>query len=93
MGLYLKDPAASIDYTIDWSAGYLGTAVLADSQWSIQPQQPQGLAALTQSFSDRQSTVTLGGGLCGAVYRVTNRVTLNDGRSDERSLTIRVGDR
>ncbi|MEE4350418.1 MAG: hypothetical protein V2J26_09335 [Pacificimonas sp.] len=36
---------------------------------------------------------TLAGGLRGHVYRVTNRVTFTDGRTDERSLSIRVDDR
>ena len=40
-----------------------------------------------------QVTVTLAGGIAGHVYRVTNRVTMNDGQIDERSMTMRVEER
>ena len=93
MGLFLKDPGAEIDYAIDWAAGYLDGQTVFASSWLVAPVEPGGITLLTQATAPTRSVATLAGGIPGHVYRVTNRVTLSDGRRDERTLSLRVEQR
>lgn len=93
MSFYLKDPGAAIDYSIDWLSGYLDGQTIADSSWSVAPAEEGGLAVGASSFDLTRTAATVAGGLRGHVYRLANRVTLSDGRIDERSITLRVEDR
>jgi hypothetical protein len=90
MSFLLKDPDAVLDYEIDWSADYLGTDVLSASEWSVSPDEPDGLAVVEQLFDQGFATVKAGGGVTGRVYRLTNHVSLETGRRDTRSIVIRV---
>ena len=93
MSFYLKDPQSRVDYGIDWSAGYLDGQTIAESAWSVVPDESGGIAAEEASFDLNRTAVTLSGGIVGHVYSVSNRVTLSDGRSDDRSITLRVEQR
>ena len=93
MGFYLKDPGARIDYTVDWAAGYLAGDTIATSTWTVAPEEPDGIAVAETAQAAGQAAATLTGGIAGHVYRVTNRVVLTSGRSEERTLTIRVDER
>jgi len=91
MTLLLKDPAAVLDYAIDWGAEYLGEGdLLSESAWSVDPDEPGGIAVVGSDFSDSLSTVQAGGGLSGRIYRLANRVVMQSGRVDERSVVLRV---
>jgi len=91
MTLLLKDPEATLDYAIDWGAEYLGQDdLLADSSWSVEPDEIDGVAVVGSSFGDRISTVQAGGGAAGRLYRLANRVVTQSGRVDERSIVLRV---
>ncbi|MGE0180212.1 MAG: hypothetical protein AB7O91_10385 [Sphingomonas sp.] len=93
MSFYLKDPGARIDYAIDWGPAYLDGQVIAASDWTVTPAEASGVAIDISSHDLTRTAVTLTGGVPGHVYRIGNRVTLSDGRSDERSLTLRVEER
>ena len=93
MAFFLKDPGARIDYAVDWGAGYLHGETIAVSDWSVAPVEPGGVVPGSTLFSPTRTGATLEGGLPGQVYRVTNRVTLSDGRTDERSIALRVEQR
>jgi hypothetical protein len=93
MGFYLKDPGASIDYAVDWGAGYLAGETIAESLWSVEPEEAGGLTVTSSVREATRTAAQLTGGIAGHVYRVANRVTLSSGRSDERSLTIRADER
>lgn len=93
MSYYLKDPQAVLDYSVEWGAGYLDGQVVSRSVWSVAPDEPDGVRVATQAVSPTRTAVTLEGGVPGKVYRVTNRVTLSDERSDERTLVLRVEER
>lgn len=88
MQLYIKDPGAVLDYSINWGAGYLqGSETLSSSIWTIFP------ADMTQSSASSTAstaTVTVSGGTAGQIYQLTNRITTSQGRTDERSITVRV---
>ena len=93
MSLYLKDPDARIDYAIDWGTAYLDGQIIVASEWAVTPEEESGAIVEIASFDLTRTAVTLSGGVPGHVYRIGNRVTLSDGRSDERSLTLRVEER
>ena len=88
MSFYLKDPGAVLDYSINWGAGYLqGGETLSSSIWTISPND------MTQNSASNTTTiasVTVTGGVGGQLYQLTNRVTTSQGRTDERSITVRV---
>jgi hypothetical protein len=91
MTFMLKDPAAVLDYSIDWGAGYLGdTDTLADSSWSVLPDEEGGITVVGSDMGERISTVNVGGGVAGRIYRIFNRVVTQSGRVDERSFVLRV---
>lgn len=90
MTLLLKDPDAILDYAIDWGAEYLDNEMLAESDWAVGPVEAGGLAIVGSDFGPAISSVKASGGVPGHVYRLTNRVTLQSGREDKRSIMLRV---
>jgi hypothetical protein len=92
MSLYLKDPQARIDHAIDWSLYLAGQSIVA-SVWSVIPEEPNGLEVDTAAFAAARTAARLSGGIAGRLYRLTNRVTLSDGQTDERSSLFRVEER
>jgi len=93
VSIFVKDPAASLDYAIDWAAGYLGAQTISESSWSVWPEGDGALVAGAHRIEGGRTIVALSGGLIGCVYRVTNAVTFSDGGHDERMLVVRVEDR
>jgi hypothetical protein len=91
MTLLLKDPAAVLDYAIDWGADYLdGGDLIAQSSWAVEPDEPGGVAIVTSAFDALVSSVQAGAGVAGRIYRLSNRVVTQSGRTDERSIVLRV---
>jgi hypothetical protein len=94
MSFLLKDPEAVLDYRIDWGAEYLAAGeLLAASEWSVKPDEADGVSVTGSDFDATTSTVKAGGGIAGHLYTLVNRVTSGAGRIDERSILIRVEDR
>jgi hypothetical protein len=92
MSYYLKDPAARVDYAIDWTPYLDGQSILA-SVWAVAPDEPDGVAVAEAGFAAARTVARLEGGILGRSYRVSNQVTLSDGSVDERSITLRVEER
>ena len=92
MSFFLKDPQSRVDYAIDWG-DYLGDRTIAGSAWSVVPDEPGGVAVEAAGFDATRTAATLTGGVAGHVYSVSNHVTLSDGRSDDRSIVVRVEQR
>lgn len=93
MSLFVKDPDSRIDYRVDWGAAYLGPNLIVASGWLVTPVHANGLAVIADGHDGRSATVTLEGGQAGRSYALTNRVTLSNGETDERSVAIRVEQR
>ncbi len=93
MAHYLKHPTSSLDYTIDWNAGYLDTETVTASSWTIHPQEIDGLTIAGEIQTDMRTTVMLSGGIAGHFYQVTNAVVLSNGHTDSRSISLRVEQR
>ena len=90
MSLLLKDPAAVLDYAVDWAAEYLDTDQVATSDWSVSPVETGGVEIVGSTAAPGTTTVTVGGGLAGRIYRLANHVVLASGREDSRSIILRV---
>ena len=89
MSFYLKDPQSRVDYAIDWST-YLDGQTIEASLWLVTPDEAGGVAAEEASFESARTAARLAGGVIGHCYSVSNRVTLSDGSTDVRSITLRV---
>jgi len=91
MQAYVKDPGATLDYSINWGGGYLQSGEsLSSSIWTIFP------TDMTQSSASNTAStasITVSGGSAGQIYQLSNRITTSQGRTDERSITIRVEQR
>lgn len=90
MAYELKDPAARVDYLIDWGSDYLTEQHLVASGWTVAPVEAGGLVVLSHAHDLVCAKATVGGGVEGGRYMLTNQVTLSDGQIDERSIAIRV---
>ena len=94
MSYLLKDPAAVLDYAIDWGGDYLEPGDrLATSDWSIVPVEADGLSVAGSRFDASISTVNARGGIAGRIYRLVNRITTGSGRVAERAIVLRVANR
>jgi hypothetical protein len=85
---FLKDPHAVLDYTIDWTR-WLGGDTIATSEWLVPAELT--LAAHTKTISS--TTIWLSSGTAGESYTVTNRISTDGGRTEDRSFTVRVEER
>lgn len=90
MTLLLKDPEATLDYSVDWGAEYLGDDILATSEWSVLPDETGGITVEGNTFDAKIATVKAAGGLAGRVYQLINHVVMDLGRTDSRSIVLRV---
>lgn len=86
---FVKDPQATLDYVFDWGP-WLTNDTITNSQWTV----PSGLTnEAADTPSESTTRIFLSGGAEGENYTVTNRITTNAGRTDERSIEIRVRQR
>lgn len=90
MTLLLKDPDAVLDYAIDWGTEYLAGDLLAQSAWSVVPDETGGVSIAGSDFDATVSTVKAAGGVPGRIYRLMNQVVTHSGRIDDRSIVLRV---
>lgn len=89
MTVFLKDPDATIDYMVDWGSGYLEPGeTIQSSGWSVKPTGEIVLGVA--SLSGTAAKVFVSGGVAGKVYQLGNQIVTTGGRTDERSLVIRV---
>lgn len=82
---FIKDPDAVLDYVGDWSA-WLGTDTIATSTWSV----PSGITKDSDTKSATTTLIWLSGGTAGQSYQITNHIITMGGRTDERTITIKV---
>lgn len=86
-----KDPNADLDYQLDWSAWLkkAGNDTLATVVWTI----PAGLTKDSEAHTTTTATIWLSGGVVGTSYTVTCSITTANGREDDRSFNVIVGQR
>lgn len=92
-----KDPAGVLDYVFDFAPLTNGRG---DTDWlasgdtisSKTVTAETGLTVDSSSITDSGTSVTawLSGGTAGSVYRVTCQIVTAGGRTDERSIAIKI---
>ena len=87
MIVYYKDPDAIKDYGWDWGTNFLGSDTIAASSWFTDS---ADLTIVTDANDTTTTTVWLSGGVTGAIYLVTNRITTAGGRTDDRSFRVKI---
>ncbi len=91
---FRKDPAAVLDYAIDWSAWLAGPDgtdddTIQSSSWGA----PDGITVDDDSNTDSVATVWLSGGTAGQTYQVTNHIVTAAGRETDQTILIVVQER
>lgn len=86
---FVKDPDAVKDYGIDWSQWLRFGESITASQWII----PDGLTSFDEAFSESGTLVWVSGGTAGRTYPLTNRITTSEGRTDDRTIFLRITNR
>lgn len=82
-----KDSAASLNYTIDWSAWLPSGEAVTSADWDV----PSGLTEVSSSTTSTTTTVRLSGGTVGTLYTCRCVVTTTPSSYvDARSIDIRV---
>lgn len=89
MDTYIHDPDAVLDYARDWSGWLASGETIATSLWIV----PEGITEGASDHTDTTTVVWISGGTGGQQYRITNRITTSQGRTDDRSITLYVQDR
>jgi hypothetical protein len=86
---FTKDPDAVLDYGFDWSQWLSPNEQIVTSTMIAS----SGINVNSSMNTISQTTVWLSGGTAGFPYTITNRITTNQGRTDDRTITIRVAQR
>ena len=86
----IKDPNSIMDRGFDWSDWLPITDSIIDSEW-INPS--SDIVIILDSFDTISTLAWFSGGVIGSTYRVTNRITTLEGRTEDRTLAIIVKER
>lgn len=92
---FVKDPDAILDFHFDWTDWLVNGDTILTSQIiaSAGITVGDGVLAPVPSFTTTNTTYWLAGGTAGKPYTITNRITTSQGRTDDRTMTIRIQDR
>lgn len=87
MKSFVKDPNATLDYSFDWGP-WLSNDTISSSTWIAE----SGITIVpaSESFDATTTTVFITGGADKENYILTNRITTNASRTDDRSIQIQV---
>lgn len=86
---YTKDPSAILDWAYDWTDWLAAAETITDHTITADT----GITVDSSTESDGKVTVWLSGGTAGINYKVACLITTSAGRTDERTIWIRVVDR
>jgi hypothetical protein len=93
----LKDPSAVLDYVFDWTEWLAtGETIAVDSETGeklITITADTGITVDSWTEDDGKVTVWLSGGTAGINYKVACKITTSAGRTDERTIWIKVVER
>lgn len=87
--VFQKDSDAHLDYAWDWSKWLGPSEEIVDSEMIATP----GISVTGSTFTQTKTVAWVSGGQAGQPYTVTNRIETNQGRIDDRTITIRVVNR
>lgn len=82
-----KDPNATLDYPFDWSDWLtpLGDSI-SSVVWTLDP----SLTLASSSFTGSVATPFISGGAAGTTVSVACKVTTVGGRTDERTIWLKI---
>jgi len=86
---YLKDPDAVLDFGFDWTNWLVTAETIVTSTWTVDT----GITENINAKTTVKTSIWLSGGTVGTTYHATNKIVTNQGRTDERTLSIRVRNR
>ena len=86
---YLKDPSAVLDWVFDWSDWLADSETISSHVITVDT----GLTKDSSTESSGKVTVWLSGGTAGQNYKVACKIVTSGGRTDERTMWIKVADR
>lgn len=84
-----KDPDATLDWIFDWIDWLAEAETITSATFIVDP----GITIELEQSTTKTATVWLSGGTESQVYRVTCRITTSEGRTDDRSFTLRCTNR
>lgn len=83
----VKDPDATLDYSIDWTDWLAeATDTISTSSWTAEA----GITIEDDTNTTAVATVWLSGGTVNEQYDIVNEIVTAGGRTDNRTLTVRV---
>lgn len=85
-----KDPDAVLDYSFDWAPWLMP---LGDDIVSHQFLAEGGLVIDSSANDATTATAWVSGGTVGQIARLTCRITTADGRTDDRSVFLKILER
>ena len=85
----LKDPSAVLDYAFDWNEWLATGETITDHTITADT----GITVDSSTEDDGIVTVWLSGGTAGINYKVACKITTSAGRTDERTIWIKVVER
>jgi len=86
---YTKDPSAVLDYAFDWTDWLATSETIANHTITADT----GIVVDSSTENAGIVTVWLSGGTAGINYKVACLITTTAGRTDERTIWIKVTDR
>lgn len=86
---YLKDPSAVLDWVFDWTDWLASGETITDHTITGET----GITVDSSTESAGKVTVWLSGGTAGENYKVACLITTTAGRTDERTIWIKVVNR
>ena len=86
---YLKDPSAILDWAFDWTDWLAAAETITDHTITADT----GITVDSSTELDGKIIVWLSGGTAGINYKVACLITTAAGRTDERTIWIKVTDR
>lgn len=87
---FVKDPQSVLDYVFDWSAWLAEGETITDSAVTVTSGDVE-----VDSTSETATAVTawLSGGTLGTICAVTNHITTNSGREEDKTMRLRIANR
>ena len=86
MASFIKDPDSVLDYQFDWSLWLEAGDEIDTSTWAV----PAGITKDSDVNTIDTTTIWLSGGTLHEKYEIVNRIVTAGGRTDERTITMRI---
>lgn len=81
-----KDPQATLDYRLDWSNWLTDDDEVVSSEWIVE----RGLTEVRTDELEAALTILVSGGTPRGYYDLVSRITTQQGRTDERTISLRI---